>query len=261
MFRWIALALILVLAACGGSPVASPSPGAAAQPPASTAASAPTKPGAPAAGSSEVQRLTRVGGFLTATIDALNKNDLAGARKAFADFDDGWSAIEVYVKARSEKLYRDIEDVQDKVDKQFESASPNPKDIVPQVQQIQASYNEAITLAQAGPAPNPVLGKLAGMREVRLPLRHAVAALKKNDVATAQREYAEFDKHWDDVEDYVKDKSRDMYREVEDRMSQVSAALLKQQSPSASQVLPLAEALLAKYNDALRLVGEGASSA
>src|SRR5579885_497599 len=236
MFRWIALALILVLAACGGSPVASPSPGAAAQPPASTAASAPTKPGAPAAGSSEVQRLTRVGGFLTAT-------------------------IEVYVKARSEKLYRDIEDVQDKVDKQFESASPNPKDIVPQVQQIQASYNEAITLAQAGPAPNPVLGKLAGMREVRLPLRHAVAALKKNDVATAQREYAEFDKHWDDVEDYVKDKSRDMYREVEDRMSQVSAALLKQQSPSASQVLPLAEALLAKYNDALRLVGEGASSA
>ena len=52
-----------------------------------------------------------------------------------------------------------------------------------------------------------------------------------------------------------------MYREVEDQMSQVSAALLKQQSPSASQVLPLADRLLTKYNDALKMVAEGVSTA
>ena len=48
---------------------------------------------------------------------------------------------------------------------------------------------------------------------------------------------------------------------VEDQMGQVSAALLKQQSPSASQILPLADRLLTKYNDALKLVAEGVSAA
>ena len=80
--------LCLALTACGTT--AAPTPSSAAPKPAASA-SASAKP----AGSPEVAKLTRVGGFLTATVDALKKNDVAAAKKSFADFDDGWNAIEV----------------------------------------------------------------------------------------------------------------------------------------------------------------------
>ena len=252
-----AFAGILLLAACGSAAPASSQPAPSAPKPAGSSALAAKPPS-----SSEVQRLQRAGDPLNATVDSLKKSDVASAKRSFEEFDDGWNAIEVYVKARSEPLYRQIEDVQGKVDKQLlESASPKADEVLPLVQQVQTSYGEAIKLAQAGPAPNPVLNQLAELRDVRLPLRHTIAALKMADVATAKTEYKKFDDRWDDVESYVKDRSADMYRQVEDQMSQVSVALLKQQSPSASQVLPLAESLLAKYNDALKLVSEGVTTA
>lgn len=238
--------LSICLAACGSSGTAAP------------VSSSPRSSGA----SSEVQRLQRVGAFLATTVDALKKNEIAAAKQSFSDFDDGWNAIEVYVKARSDSLYTKIEEVQGKVDKQLiEGSSPKADELVPQVQQIQSDYAEAVKLAQAGPALNPVLDQLEELRDVRIPLRHTVTALKKGDVATAKTEYKKFDDRWDDVETYVKDRSPDMYRDVEDRMSQVKIALLKADNPSASQAQPLADSLLTKYNEALALVAKGVTTA
>src|ERR1051325_7107480 len=100
-----ALLLAAVLAACGSASSGT-----------SQSAAKPSSTAAKAGGSSEVQRLQRVGAFLTATVDSLKKNNIVAAKKAFTDFDDGWNAVEVYVKARSDSLYTKIEDVQGKVD-------------------------------------------------------------------------------------------------------------------------------------------------
>jgi hypothetical protein len=156
-------------------------------------------------GSPEVQQLQRVGNTLVATIDDPKKRDLTPAKRSFEEFDDGWNAVEVYVKARSESLYSQIEDVQAQVDKQLlGSSSPNTEAILPLVQDIQTRYGEAIKLAESGPAANSILDQLEELRDTRLPVRHTVAALKKGDVTTAKPEYKKFDDRWDDVENYVK---------------------------------------------------------
>src|SRR5216683_3082563 len=130
---------ILLLAACGSAAPASSQPAPSAPKPAGSSALAAKPPS-----SSEVQRLQRAGDPLNATVDSLKKSDVASAKRSFEEFDDGWNAVEVYVKARSEPLYRQIEDVQGKVDEQLlESASPKADEVLPLVQQVQTSYVES----------------------------------------------------------------------------------------------------------------------
>jgi tetratricopeptide (TPR) repeat protein len=240
---------IAAVGACGGTPVAAPSGSAKASPVAS-------------AGRLEVERLQRVGADLNVSVEALNKNDVKAAQQAFAKFDDGWNSVEVYVKARSAQLYAQIEDAQGNVDKQLlESASPVASQVLPPAQQVQTSYAEAVKLSQSGAPLNPVLDQLAELREVRIALRKTIAALRKGDVAAAKASYKEFDSHWDDVENYVKDRSGELYRGIESDMAKVTDALLKPAAPNASEALPLAEALLNRYNEAVRLLSEGLTTA
>ncbi|HEY7067148.1 MAG TPA: hypothetical protein VII06_37145 [Chloroflexota bacterium] len=51
------------------------------------------------------------------------------------------------------------------------------------------------------------------------------AALASGDTTAARAAYAQFDSGWDDIEDGVRDRSRDDYRSIEDAMREVDRAL------------------------------------
>src|SRR6188472_1597282 len=53
----------------------------------------------------------------------------------------------------------------------------------------------------------------------------ALAAVNAGDFATAQREYKAYENRWFEIEDGVRDKSRDAYRAIEKYMVGASGAL------------------------------------
>src|SRR5436190_681769 len=56
-------------------------------------------------------------------------------------------------------------------------------------------------------------------------VERALTAAKAGDMATALREYKSFENRWFEVEDGVRDKSRDAYRVIEKHMADAGSAL------------------------------------
>jgi hypothetical protein len=241
-----ALGLVsLALAGCGAPPAPAASPNA---PAASSAASS-----VPAT-STEQKRLNEVGADLDRTADAIKRNDATGAKAAFKAYDDGWTGIEVYVKARSKDLYGQIEDVQGQIDKGLlETGSPSLQPLAPKITDIQQKFDQAMKLAQAKPEYSPVLDNLAMVRWVRGDVRNTIAAVKANDAAGAKTAYTKFGSDWSAVQDAVKASSPDTYQGVEDARSE-TVPLMAQPTPPADKLSPLLDQLLARVTNAVTVV-------
>src|SRR5438874_1108424 len=56
-------------------------------------------------------------------------------------------------------------------------------------------------------------------------VERALAAANNGDFTTAQREYKAYENRWFEIEDGVRDKSRDAYRSIEKYMAGASGAL------------------------------------
>jgi len=95
------------------------------------------------------------------------------------------------------------------------------------------------------------------VKTARPPLASTVDALQKGDLAAAQKAFAQYDPAWNGIEVYVNYRSTQMYSDLEaDLEAKVQAALDAPQA-KAADVLPIAQALLAKYDDAIKLVQTG----
>ncbi|MFC3344610.1 FTR1 family iron permease [Paenibacillus abyssi] len=56
---------------------------------------------------------------------------------------------------------------------------------------------------------------------------HAIELVKKNDINGAKQEYEAFKSQWFEIEDGIKGKSRDTYKEIEDAMGRIEFAFLQ----------------------------------
>lgn len=90
------------------------------------------------------------GANLTATGDALKKNDIAGAKAAFTKLHDSWDDVESAVKNRSKEGYQDFEEALDKIDRALlRATNPTTAEVTPLVAALQTKFDEAVKLIQS----------------------------------------------------------------------------------------------------------------
>ena len=113
--RWPVLAptvaLILLVWPAGSSARAEYAP------PSASLAPAAAVPGAQVDATVLADGLRALNGYAALSQVALTQNDLLAARAAYAQFDQGWGAIEDGVRDRSRNDYRSIEDAMSDVDR------------------------------------------------------------------------------------------------------------------------------------------------
>lgn len=189
--------------------------------------------------------------------EAAGKNDWATARAAFSEYTEAWNGIEQYVRVRSVDLYHAIEDPFGDINQQLESPSPASAEIMAALKNQEDQYGAALRLAEAGSQPEPVVDQVADIRILRLNLRAAQTALRKNDVAAARQAYRKFEAGWGGVSGFIRDKSSDAPRDIESAIREVNGALLDAGARDVVRVTQLLDALVNKYNDGLRLVAAG----
>jgi tetratricopeptide (TPR) repeat protein len=96
--------------------------------------------------------------------------------------------------------------------------------------------------------------EVASIKAVRPTLVNTVAALKKGDAKGATAAFEAYDSGWNGIEVYINVRSKDMYNELERNLQAKIAKALEEPSPNASAILPDAETLLKKYDEAIAMV-------
>ena len=109
-------------------------------------------------------------------------------------------------------------------------------------------------LGYAGSAAAADRFEVASLKAVRPTLVNTVAALKKGDAKAAKAAFEAYDSGWNGIEVYINVRSKDMYNELERNLQAKIAKALEELSPNAAAILPDAEAMLKKYDEAIAMV-------
>ena len=96
--------------------------------------------------------------------------------------------------------------------------------------------------------------EVASIKAVRPTLVNTVAALKKGDAKGAKAAFEAYDSGWNGIEVYINVRSKDMYNELERNLQAKIAKALEEPSPNAAAILPDAETMLKKYDEAIAMV-------
>ena len=244
----IALGLLTALPLVGSAAQAP-----AAKPPAAKAPAA-KAPAAKATERFEVSSIKAVRPTLVKTIAALQKQDAAGAKAAFGDYDSGWNGIEVYINVRSAEMYAELEkNFQTRITEGLKAPKPDIAKLLPDVKAMLAKYDEMIAMVEKAPPLNRLYDDVAHLRIVRAHLREVNPALKAGDIAKARKSYGAFTDHWDDIEELVSSRSRPTYIAIESGMTKIEAAL-KPAKPNVDEVVNLVSGVTEQYNAILALV-------
>jgi high-affinity iron transporter len=130
----------------------------------------------------------------------------------------------------------------------------------PSTAPVSATPAAAAVQAQVVP-PAPTLtssraesGLVAGPRK---DLETAVAAVQKNDIAAARAAMEKYNADWNGVEVYVNFRSRDLYGEIETHYEADITTALNEPNADAKQILPMLTAMIARYDEAIRMSDTG----
>jgi hypothetical protein len=96
------------------------------------------------------------------------------------------------------------------------------------------------------------------VKAVRPTLVDTVAALQKRDIAAARAAFEAYDSLWNGIEMYINTRSKDMYDALEHVLQARIEKALGAPNPDAAAILPDAQAILAKYDDAIDMVAKAA---
>ncbi len=238
----LAAGLTLGLTACGGGPVTQ-----------TTASPAPQR------NAKEVALVSAVRPTLVTTQDLVKKGDIAGAQAAFIGYNAAWNGVEVYTNYRSRALYAELEtELEANVQAALAAPQPSAATLVPLLDQMIAKYDEVIRLSAEGPAISPLFDDVAAIRMTRASLRQVSPALKSGNVATANAQYAIFQKDWPNAEPLLH-RSTDAFAEISAAKNSSDAAF-KAERPAA-ELATLVDALSERYNYGLGLVNVAARNA
>src|SRR5438477_11199321 len=100
--------------------------------------------------------------------------------------------------------------------------------------------------------------EVSSLKAVRPMLVNTVAALKKGDAAGAKAAFEAYDSGWNGIEVYINTRSKDMYNELERNYQSKITTGLNSAKPDAAAVLPDAQKMLAKYDEAIAMVEKAA---
>jgi hypothetical protein len=116
----------------------------------------------------------------------------------------------------------------------------------------------AVALMVAVGQPGRAIGEdrfeVSSIKAVRPTLVNTVAALRKGDAAGARAAFEAYDSGWNGIEVYINARSKDMYNELEHTLQAKIAKALESPGANAALILPDAEAMLKKYDEAIMMV-------
>ena len=96
--------------------------------------------------------------------------------------------------------------------------------------------------------------EVTSIKRVRPTLVNTLDALKKGDVARAKDAFEAYDTAWNGIEVYINTRDRDMYNELEKNYQTKIEEALNAPKPDVSGALVNAQAMLAKYDQAIAMV-------
>jgi septation ring formation regulator EzrA len=96
--------------------------------------------------------------------------------------------------------------------------------------------------------------EVTSIKAVRPTLVRTVDALQKGNVKAAKEAFGDFDSAWNGIEVYINTRSMEMYNTLEREMQAKLTAGLNEATPSVSDLLAQAKAMLAKFDEAIAMV-------
>jgi septation ring formation regulator EzrA len=99
--------------------------------------------------------------------------------------------------------------------------------------------------------------EVTSVKAVRPTLVRTVDALQKNNPKAAKDAFGEYDSAWNGIEVYINTRSMEMYNALEREMQAKLTAGLNESTPNVPDMLALAKAMLAKYDEAIAMVEKG----
>lgn len=104
----------------------------------------------------------------------------------------------------------------------------------------------------AAQGPGKERFEVTHIKAVRPTLVKTIAALKKGDVAGAKSAFEAYDSGWNGIEVYINTRDKNMYDELEHNYQTRIAKGLSSPSPDTTALLADAQAMLGKYDEAIR---------
>ncbi len=113
---------------------------------------------------------------------------------------------------------------------------------------------------QAGAAETAKPGErfeITSIKAVRPTLVDTIAALQRRDIAGAKTAFEAYDSLWNGIEVYINTRSKDMYDALEHVLQARVEKALSASNPNVPTLLADAQAMLAKYDEAIAMVAKG----
>ena len=196
----------------------------------------------------EVTSLRAVRPILVKTVADLEKKDAAAAKADMENYDSAWNGVEVYVSTRSMDLYNEIEHhYQTAVTDALNKPNPDTAAILMDAKAMLAKYDEMLALVEKSAPLNRLYDEVARLRIERAHLREVTPALKAGDVAKARKSFEAFDDNWDNIEDLVKERSRESYDAIEKGMVTIERELMPAKPDADAAIATVAE-VMGEYN-------------
>ena len=108
------------------------------------------------------------------------------------------------------------------------------------------------------PAPSGERFEVSSIKAVRPTLVNTIAALQKRDIANAKAAFEAFDSGWNGIEVYISTRDPEMYGTLEQGYQARIAKGLTGPNPDTATLLADAQAMLAKYDEAVRMIEKAA---
>jgi hypothetical protein len=110
-----------------------------------------------------------------------------------------------------------------------------------------AKYDEMLALVDQSAPLNRLYDDVARLRIERAHLRDVTPALKAGNIAKARMSFDAFNDNWDNIEDLVKERSRESYDAIEKGMVTVERQLMPAK-PDTDAVIATVTDVMMEYN-------------
>jgi len=100
--------------------------------------------------------------------------------------------------------------------------------------------------------------EVTSIKAVRPTLLATIAALQQRDAARAKAAFEDYDSAWNGIEVYINTRSKPLYDVIEHEYQARIEKALAGPNPDLAALLPDAQAMLAKFDEAINLVAAGA---
>ena len=196
----------------------------------------------------EVTSLRAVRPILVKTVADLEKKNAAAAKADMEDYDSAWNGVEVYVSTRSMDLYNEIEHhYQTAVTEALSKPNPDTAAILADAKAMLAKYDEMLALVEKSMPLNRLYDDVTRLRIERAHLREVTPALKAGNLAKAKKSFDAFNDNWDNIEDLVKERSRESYDTIEKGMVTIERQLMPAKPDTDAVTATVAE-VMTEYN-------------